>query len=118
MEHKETDGSPHVKLLGLPILILLVIAMTIVAFSAKAQSIGKANYNWNHARFKQHDTVQNFHTGLLYSIVAPQLRHGKKQLFYSGVSLSHNDTVSWIPENSIRRVRLWWDDKGAHVKEL
>lgn len=75
-------------------------------------------YNWNHPRFAKYDTVLNTHTHLLYTIVQPQLRPDKHQLFYTGVSMSHNDTVQFIPENSIKKVRLWWDDNGAHVEEV
>lgn len=75
-------------------------------------------YDWNHPAFTAGDTVLNTHTNLLYTIVQPQLRPDKHQIFYIGVSMSHNDTVFYIPENSIKRVRLWWDDKGAHVKEV
>lgn len=123
MEHKETNGFPHLRVLGLPTLIAIgIILLAMFIFNSKAYSQSpkvkaRQNFAVNHPAFSYPDTVLNTHTGLLYSIISQQFRPHKKQTFYIGVSLSSNNTMQYIPENSIRKVSLIWIDKmGPRIK--
>lgn len=119
MEHKETNGAPHLRLLLIPAIIVWLLCALVAHAKAQSPKVkATQNYAVNHPAFSKNDTVLNFHTGLLYSIVSQQFRPDKKQTFYIGVSLSHNDTVQYIPENSIRKVSLIWVDKmGPRIKD-
>lgn len=93
------------------ILILLLFC------SCAVKQRARKTYDWNHQNFAR--TVLDVKPNLLFTIVAPQYRPDKKQTFYIGVSISHNDTVLWIPENSIRKVHLIWVERmGEYIQKL
>jgi hypothetical protein len=117
-----TGIAPYVQILLTTIVLLaLIIACEFIfapkAYSQSAKVKARQNYNADHPTFSKGDTVLDVKPNLLFTIVAPEYRPDKKQPFYIGVSLSHNDTVKWIPENSIRKVSLILVDKmGPYIK--
>lgn len=117
MEHKETNGAPHLRTLLIPAIIAWLICSLVAHANAQSPKVkARQNYAVNHPAFSYHDTVLNTHTGLLYSIVSQQFRPDKKQTFYIGVSLSHNDTLQYIRE-CIRKVKIIWVERmGTYIK--